>query len=107
MTNYICVLSRDLEGILINAQAAPENKSYEEIENIVNTWNKEYNTYEIIQDKVLYEVINCLNAKKMAKWYADEEDWKSLCNTLDDIEITVSHIKNNIYDKLEQYNGEK
>lgn len=107
MTSYICVLSRNLEGELTNAQAAPENKSYEEIENIVNSWNKEYNTYEIIQDKALYEVINCLNAKKMVNWYASQEDWKNLCDTLDDIEMAVSNIKNNIYNKLEQYNGEK
>lgn len=104
MIEYMCIIGRDLKNNIVSVETTTSNVyTYTEVKNFINlryTNSQKDITYTIIKDDVIYNIIQYFINKKEQHWLADKDDWKCLCNTLEDIKETVSNIKEEIKEKL-------
>lgn len=104
MTSFLTVICRDKDDNIVHVENAPQNKTFSEVEEIVKTGK--YDSFEIQQNKLLYDTVEYMKTLKEQRYYADKREWNDICQRLDDIEWDISHLKDEIYEKLEELGNE-
>lgn len=105
MSEYFCVIGRNENNKITLAQAASPEMTKDKVEEIVNSWKNNrplHYSYEIINNKLLSEVLLFVQKQKEIKYDIGKREWEELCDKINDLEDEVIRCRHVIEDKLEE-----